>query len=80
VLIHLTDQACHANHEKLVEIVRRYGEEAQAFQQRVTRVVGLFEHPSVEAEPGQFAIDEALRRGHQMVVDRRVVIRAQTVL
>src|SRR3546814_9849733 len=45
----------------------RDGQEAQPLEHRVVDVIGLFQHPLVEAEPGNLAIDEALGRGE---VDR----------
>ena len=50
------------HHVELVEIVRRDRQKAQPLEQRMARIVGLGEHPLVEGEPGQLAIDEAGRR------------------
>src|SRR5262249_12312027 len=44
-----------------VEIVGRDRQEAQLLQQRVTLVRCFFEHPAVELQPGELAIDEAVR-------------------
>ena len=55
------DQAGDADHVEFVEVVGRDRQEAQPLQQRMARVAGLLEHPLVEGEPGQLAIDEASR-------------------
>ncbi len=57
---HLGAQARDAHHEKFVEVAGGDGEEAQAFQQRMVRVLGFFENAPVEMQPGELAIDEAL--------------------
>ncbi|MNJ39056.1 hypothetical protein D3C77_339190 [compost metagenome] len=64
-LAHLALQAGHAGHEELVQIVGRDGQEAHPLQQRVAFVGRLFQHPAVEGQPRQLAVDEALGRGHQ---------------
>ena len=61
LLAHLADEARHADHEELVEVVARNRQEAQAFKQRVGGVARLFQHPHVEAQPRDLAVDEALR-------------------
>ena len=60
-LAHLTLQAGNAHHEEFVEIVGRNRQEAHPLEQRVVFVAGLVQHPAVEVQPGQFAIDETLR-------------------
>src|SRR5262249_36015023 len=37
-------------------------QEAQPLQQRMACIVGLLQHPGVEGQPGQFAIEEPLMR------------------
>jgi len=64
-LAHLALQAGDAGHEELVQVVGRDGEEAHPLQQGVALVRGLFQHPAVEGQPGQLAVDEPLGRGHQ---------------
>jgi hypothetical protein len=59
---HLPLEAGDADHEELVEVVGRDRQEADPFQQRMGRVLGLFEHPPVELKPGQFAVDEPVGR------------------
>ena len=58
---HLPDQAGDADHEEFVEIVGRDRQEPQPLEQRMVRVRRFFQHAPVELEPGQLAIDEALR-------------------
>ena len=62
----LPAQTGDAHHEEFVEIIRRNRQKAQLLQQRVIAVRGLFEHAPIELEPGQFAVHEALGRGHQL--------------
>ena len=57
----LPAQAGDAHHEELVEIVRRDREEAKLLEERMVSVRRLLEHAAVELEPGQLAVDEALR-------------------
>ena len=52
-----------ADLEKLVEVRRADRQEPQPLEQRVGRVARLFEHPLVEIEPAQLAIDEPARIG-----------------
>ena len=66
-------EAGDANHEELVEIVGGDGEEADPFEQRMGVVVRLLEHPAVELEPRQLAIDEPLRAGHEVECRRGLV-------
>ena len=47
----------NANHEELVEVGRGNGQELDAFEERVTGIAGLSQHPFVELEPAQFTID-----------------------
>ena len=53
---HLLLQDRDPNHEELVEVGADDGEELDAFEQRVTAVAGLVEHPLVEREPAELAI------------------------
>ena len=52
-------QAGHAHHVEFVEVVGRDRQEAHPLEQRMVDVVGLLEHPLVEGEPGELAVDEA---------------------
>ena len=63
--MHLADQAGDAHHEEFVEIVGRDRQEAQPLEQRMGGIAGFLEHAAVEFEPGQFAVDEPLRRGKE---------------
>ena len=58
---HLAAQTRHAHHVKFVQIVGRYREEAQTLKQRMSLVLGLLEHPPVEVEPGQLAVEKTAR-------------------
>ena len=60
-LAHLAFKARHAHHEEFVEVAGGDRQEAHPLQKRMVFVGGLFEHPAVEVQPGQFAIDETLR-------------------
>ena len=62
----LPAQTGDAHHEEFVEIIGRDRQKAQLLQQRVIAVRGLLEHAPIELEPGQFAVHEALGRGHQL--------------
>ena len=54
-------QAGDADHEEFVEVVGRDREEPHPLEQRMGGVFGLFEHPAIEMQPGQLAVDEPLR-------------------
>ena len=60
-LAHLAFQAGDPHHEEFVEVVGRDRQEAHPLQQRVMLIGGLFQDAAVEVQPGQLAIDEALR-------------------
>ena len=53
------------HHEELVEVGAGNGQELDALEERVRRVLGLREDPPVELEPAQFAID-VQRRGAEI--------------
>ena len=57
----LAAQAGDAHHEELVEVVRRDRQEAELLEERMVAVRRLLEDAAVELEPGQLAVDEALR-------------------
>ena len=67
----LAAEAGNTHHEELVEVRRRDRQEAQPLEQRMANVLGLVEHARVEREPRQLAIDEAVRRGQIVGLDRR---------
>ena len=52
-------EAGHADHEEFVEVAGRDRQEAEPLEQRVAEIARLFEHPSVECQPGQLAIEVA---------------------
>ncbi len=64
-LAHLTFQASHAHHVELVEVVGRDRQEPEPLEQRMVGVVALFQHPFVEGQPRELAVEEAGRRLHQ---------------
>ena len=53
-----TLQAGHPDHEELVEVGREDRQEPHALQQRDVPVLRQLEHPLVEREPGQLAVEE----------------------
>ena len=61
----LVQKASHADHEKFVEVGPENGQEFDAFEQRIGRVLRLFEHAPLEFQQTQFAVH----------VQRRVVER-----
>ena len=61
-------EAGHADHEELVEVAGEDGQEAGPLEQRHGRVLGELEHPLVELQPGQLAVEEAVGRQVVLVV------------
>ena len=61
--VDLAAQARDADHVEFVEVVGRDRQEAQPLEQRMAAVVGLFQHPLVERQPGQLAVDETTLGG-----------------
>ena len=59
---HLAAKTGNPHHEEFVEIVGGNRQKPQLFEQGMIAVRGLQQDPPVEFEPGQFAVDEALRR------------------
>jgi len=51
-------QAAHPLHEELVQVALEDGDELQPFEKRRLRVLRLVEHPGVEVEPRDLAIEE----------------------
>ena len=58
----LTLEAGHADHVEFVEVAGRDRQETHPLQQGLARVLGLAQHPLVESQPRQLAVDEAVRR------------------
>ena len=52
-------QSSDPDHEEFVDVRARDRQEAQPLEQRVGLVLGLLQHPPVERQPRQFAIEEA---------------------
>ena len=65
---HLGAQAGHADHVEFVQVVGADRQEAQPLQQRVAGVHALRQHPAVEGQPGELAVEEPRRRGGQLLV------------
>ena len=61
--LHLLLQAADADHEELIQVGAEDRQELEPFQERHLGVLGLLQHPAVEFQPAQFAVD----------VQRRVV-------
>ena len=59
-------EAGDAHHEEFVEIVGRDRQEAQLLEQRMVVVLRLLQHPAIELQPGQLAVDEARLRLAQL--------------
>ena len=57
----LADQAGGAHHVELVEVACRGRQKAQPFEQRMVGVSCLSKNPATEGQPGELAVDEALR-------------------
>ena len=53
-------QAGHAHHEELIQIGADNREEFDAFQQRVLRIFGFFQHAAEEFQLAQLTVDEQL--------------------
>ncbi len=51
-------EAAHPDLEELVQRPARDGQEARPLQQREALVLGLGQHPRVEVEPGELAVDQ----------------------
>jgi len=55
-------QAGDPHHVEFIEVRRRNRHKPKPLQQGMARVLGLFEHPPIEGEPGQFPVDKASGR------------------
>ena len=53
-------EAGHPDHEELVEVAGEDREEPGPLEQRQVGVLGQLEHPLVERQPGQLAVEEAI--------------------
>src|SRR5690349_20083537 len=67
--IELVEEAGHPDHEELVQIRGVDRAEAQLLEQRHVRILGELEHPLVEVEPGELAVEIEAR-----VVDQPIVL------
>ena len=71
-LAHLALDAGDAHHEEFIEVVGGDGEEAHPLENRMALIGGLFKHPAIEVQPGQFAVDEAFRARPQTLFGRGI--------
>ena len=62
-------EAGDANHEELVEVRGEDGEELGPLERQGRLVLGQLEHPGVEVQPGELAVEESL--GRQVGVENR---------
>ena len=67
---HLLLQHRDANHEELVEVGADDGEKLDAFEERVAAIARLVEHPLVERQPAELAV-EIERQGSRAAGRRR---------
>ena len=58
--INLPPDASDPNHEELIPVARDNGQELYAIQERDGGVLGLLQNASIEIQPAQFAIQQAL--------------------
>jgi hypothetical protein len=63
--IDLPPDARHPHHEKLVPVVGDDGHELHPLQQRDHGILGLLQHPLVEVQPAQFAVQVIFRLGER---------------
>jgi hypothetical protein len=63
-------QPADADLEELVEVARHDAQVAQAFEQRVLRVLRFLEHTRVERELAQFPVQEMVRRRQALLLHR----------
>ena len=61
--LHHAHQAGHAHHVKFVEIGSGNGQEAQPFKQRMAAIFRFLDHPAIEGQPTELAIDKPCRAG-----------------
>ena len=57
----LRAQTCDAHIVEFIQIRPRNRQEPEAFKQGVARVLGLFQHSTVESQPGKFPVEKAVR-------------------
>ncbi len=74
-----TLEARNAHHEELVEVAGEDREEVRAFEQREFRVFGELQHPRVEREPAQFAVEIPVGRKSAVIHPTRVVVVVECV-
>src|SRR5258706_8478573 len=57
LIVELPLQPRHPNHEEFIQIGAENSEKLDTFQKRNRRVLGLFQHPAIEIEPGQISVN-----------------------
>ena len=67
--VELVEEPGDPDHEELVEVGGVDRAEAEPLEQRHLGVLGQFEHPLVEVEPGELAVEVESR-----IVDRAIVL------
>ena len=60
-LAHLRLDAGDADHEELIKVIGGNRQESDPLQRRMARIDRFLQHPAIEMQPGQFAVDEAFR-------------------
>src|SRR5690606_13127690 len=58
---HLTGETRDSDHEEFVEIVGGNGKKAQPLQQWMVGILRLGQYASIELQPGELAVHEAIR-------------------
>ena len=71
-LAHLALEAGDAHHEEFIKVVGGNRQEAHPLQQRMVLVGSLLQHPAIEVQPGQLAVDEAVRARPQIRLNDRI--------
>ena len=70
----LPDQRGDAHRVEFIEVGGADRQEAQPLQQRVARVLGFLQNAVVEIQPGQLAVDEAVRAGAGRTAGSRLAV------
>ena len=60
-LAHLRLDAGDADHEELIKVIGGNRQESHPLQRRVAGIDRFLEHPAIEMQPGQLAVDETFR-------------------
>ena len=60
-LAHLGLDAGDPDHEELIKVIGGNRQKSHPFQRGMARIDRLLQHPAIEVQPGQLAVDEAFR-------------------